>query len=242
LYNLQSFKNKHKRQNNIIPVVELHKLLPETAVPAIVESNLVMVGIPHHHHHHRGSIAALAPVSASLSEEATTSDSKEWCTGRHIMSLHLLMPLSASEIASLKEESIALKSKISALLNIPPGAGGWTSSSSLTQRDVICYLRGLDEAKDAHTKEELPEYKPLHHFHMQLFTLAKVSVVQVRSKHQRTARVCAPKVMGRGRQVRIRRICEERKMPRCSEGDRSAFCADWVQGICFAACLQTNVT
>jgi hypothetical protein len=67
------------------------------------------------------------------------------------------MPLSAAEIAALKEEANAMNTKITALLKIPSDGGGWTSSTSLTQKDCVCYLRGLDEAKDIHGKEELPE-------------------------------------------------------------------------------------
>ena len=68
------------------------------------------------------------------------------------------MPLSAAEIAALKEEANAIHTKITALLKIQSDGGGWTSSTSLTQKDCVCYLRGLDEAKDYHSKEELPEY------------------------------------------------------------------------------------
>ena len=66
------------------------------------------------------------------------------------------MPLSASEIALLKEECNALNTKISALLKIPTEGGGWTSTL-LPQKDCACHLRGLNEASDSHNKEELPE-------------------------------------------------------------------------------------
>ena len=67
------------------------------------------------------------------------------------------MPLSAQEIASLKEESNAIYTKVSALLKLPTDAPNWTSSSSLTVKDSISYIRGKDEAAESHSKEELPE-------------------------------------------------------------------------------------
>ncbi len=67
------------------------------------------------------------------------------------------MPLSSAEISALKEEANASRTKITALLKIPSDGGGWTSSTLLSQKDCVCYLRGLDEAKDTHSKEELPE-------------------------------------------------------------------------------------
>ena len=65
------------------------------------------------------------------------------------------MPLSASEIASLREQSKTLNAKISALLKLPNDGGGWSNNTSI--KDCACYVRGLDEAKDAHGKEEAPE-------------------------------------------------------------------------------------
>jgi hypothetical protein len=66
------------------------------------------------------------------------------------------MPLSAPEIASLKEETNALHAKISSLLKISTDSSGW-SSSLLPQKDCACHLRGVNEASDVHGKEELPE-------------------------------------------------------------------------------------
>ena len=66
------------------------------------------------------------------------------------------MPLSAPEIALLKEESNVLNTKIAALVKIPTDGSGW-ASSMLPQKDCACFLRGVSEANDAHGKEELPE-------------------------------------------------------------------------------------
>ena len=68
------------------------------------------------------------------------------------------MPLSVQEIVQLKEECNAIHTKISALLKLPTDAPNWTSSSSLTVKDSVSYIRGKEEVADIHSKEELPEY------------------------------------------------------------------------------------
>lgn len=65
------------------------------------------------------------------------------------------MPLSASEIASLRQQSNVLNAKISALLKLPSAGGAWTNNTTI--KDCVCYVRGMDEAKDVHGKEEVPE-------------------------------------------------------------------------------------